>query len=403
MASEAAAGHRSQPAVAVLHILSQAVQSRLLALGLKDVVALPGGFLSGPRQLPPERVSGQEVKDRIHAAVEARQPPRHLVGGVDAVVELAHVGALEVQPGPHVQVLHHVEGQVGDGEDRQHDDDQVDGFLTQGRVVHVIADQRFDDHAVAAEYDDERDAEAEHGQSHAVDEVTGELILGGGVVAGGRVALGARPGVIEDGGDGYDDDHPHQGAGDDRVFLLQPAQRLERVHHPGVPVHADAGQKQDTPVEVHVEYEALQAAQHVTEYPVGLVEVVEDEEGQREDVAEVSQGQVEHVDGDAAPGSHVAHEHPDGQAVAHQPRDEDHDVDGGQVVELEARLGEGASSSRVVVEIGDIQERGQVQVCGHGVRGRGRSFHCGRGDEMGGGGGGTNLRVATAAWPPQTR
>lgn len=144
------------------------------------------------------------------------------------------------------------------------------------------------------------------------------------------------------------------------------------MHDPGVPVNADACQKQNTPVKIHMENKTLQSAQNVPEYPVCFVEVVEDEEGQREDVAEVSQGQVEHVDRDAAPGSHVAHKHPNGQAVAHQPRDENHDVNSGQVVELEARLGEGTSSC-VVMEICYIQQGGQVQVRSHGVRGRGRS------------------------------
>lgn len=119
-------GASSLPPVPILHILSQAVQRCLLTLGLKDIVPLPGGLFSGPRQLPPEGVSSQEVKNRIHTAIEAGQPPRHLVGGVDAVVKFTHVGALEVQPGPHVEVLHHVERQVGDGEDGEHNDNQVD-------------------------------------------------------------------------------------------------------------------------------------------------------------------------------------------------------------------------------------------------------------------------------------
>lgn len=41
-------GALSQPPVPILHILSQAVESSLLALGLKDIVPLPGGFFSGP-------------------------------------------------------------------------------------------------------------------------------------------------------------------------------------------------------------------------------------------------------------------------------------------------------------------------------------------------------------------
>lgn len=141
------------------------------------------------------------------------------------------------------------------------------------------------------------------------------------------------------------------------------------MHHPSVPVNTDACQEQNAPIKIHVEYETLQPTQNVSEYPVRFVEVVEDEEGQGEDVAEISQSQVEHVDRDAAPGSHVAHEHPNGQAVAHQPSDEDNDVNSGQVVELETCLGEGTSSC-VIVQICYVEQGGQVQVCGHGVRGQ---------------------------------
>lgn len=125
-----------------------------------------------------------------------------------------------------------------------------------------------------------------------------------------------------------------------------------------------------------MEYKPLQSAKNISKYPVSLIEIVEDEKGQREDIAEVSQSQVEHVDGDAAPRSHVAHEHPNGQAVSHQSCDENHDVNSGQVVELETCLCEGTSSSCLVVEICHIQQGGQVQVCGHGVRGTHWSVYC---------------------------
>lgn len=120
------------------------------------------------------------------------------------------------------------------------------------------------------------------------------------------------------------------------------------MHDPRVPVNTDAGQKQNTSIEIHVEDETLQSTQHIPKYPVCFVEVVKDEERQREDIAEISQGQVKHVDRDAAPGSHVEHKHPYGQAVAHQPGDEYHDVNRGQVVELKASLCEGTSSALVV-------------------------------------------------------
>lgn len=41
-------GALSQPPVSILHILSKAVERRLLTLGLKDMVPLPRGLFSGP-------------------------------------------------------------------------------------------------------------------------------------------------------------------------------------------------------------------------------------------------------------------------------------------------------------------------------------------------------------------
>lgn len=129
-----------QPPITVLHTLSQAVERCFLALGLKDSISFLWGLFSGPRQLPPKGIPSQEVKDRIHAAVEAGEPPCHLVGGIYSVVKLTHIRALKVEPGPHVEVLHDVERQVGDGKDCKHDDNKMYGFLPQGCIVHIIVD-----------------------------------------------------------------------------------------------------------------------------------------------------------------------------------------------------------------------------------------------------------------------
>lgn len=115
-------GTSLQPPAPILHILSKAVKRCFITLWLKDILSLPRSLFSGPWQLPPEGVSSQEVQNRIHTAIEAGQTPRHLIGGIDAVIKLTHVRGLEVQPGPHVEVLHHMERQVGDGKDCKHYD-----------------------------------------------------------------------------------------------------------------------------------------------------------------------------------------------------------------------------------------------------------------------------------------
>ncbi len=104
-------------------------------------------------------------------------------------------------------------------------------------------------------------------------------------------------------------------------------------------MHADACEEQDASVEIDVEDEPLESAQDVSKYPVCFVEVVEDEEREREHVTKIRQRQVKHVDGDAAPRPHVTHEHPDGQTVSDEAREEDEDVDDGEIVELKPGLG----------------------------------------------------------------
>lgn len=116
-----------------------------------------------------------------------------------------------------------MERQVGDGEDCENYDHQVDGFLSQGGVVHVVADQCLDDHAVATEYDNEWDAEPKHSQNHAVNEITRQLVLGGRVITGGRITFWTSPRVIENWGHAYNDYQPHQRTRDYCILLLQPA------------------------------------------------------------------------------------------------------------------------------------------------------------------------------------
>lgn len=240
-----------------------------------------------------------------------------------------------------------MEGQVGHGEDGEHDDDQMDGLLPERRIVHVVVNERLDDKAVAAKDDHEGHAEPKHGHAHTVDEVPWKLILGGRIIARRDVSFRSSTRIVEDRRDPGYHDEPNQGAGAHSVLLLQSSERLERVDNAGVAVHADARQKQDAPVEVDVKDEALQAARDVTEDPVGFVKVVEYEEGKWEHIAEVSQREVEHVNRNAAPRTHVTHEHPYGQAVPDEASDEDDDVDCGKVVELKSGFGQRAAACEI--------------------------------------------------------
>lgn len=62
--------------------------------------ALSGRFPGRPGKPPSEGVTCQEVKDGVNTAVEAGQAPRHLVSGINLVVEGTHIWGLKIHPGP---------------------------------------------------------------------------------------------------------------------------------------------------------------------------------------------------------------------------------------------------------------------------------------------------------------
>lgn len=84
----------------------------------------------------------------------------------------------------------------------------------------------------------------------------------------------------------------------------------------------DASQQQDAAVQVGVKQETYQFAEQLSERPCVLQEVVDDEQGQREEVEEVGHGQVHQVDGGAGPVGAAAAE-PQHDSVEEQPQHED--------------------------------------------------------------------------------
>lgn len=111
--------------VPILDVLWEAVKRRLLALGLERIISFSGGLFGDSGELASKCVPSQKIQNRVHTAIKAGQAPCHLVSGIHSIIKTAHVWTLEVQSSPHVQVLHDMEGQIGDGEHCENDDDQV--------------------------------------------------------------------------------------------------------------------------------------------------------------------------------------------------------------------------------------------------------------------------------------
>lgn len=134
------------------------------------------------------------------------------------------------------------------------------------------------------------------------------------------------------------DDHaPDGGARQVGMAGLHQGERLERVADAQVAIHADAGEEEDAAVEVDVEQEAHDFAGRHPERPVAVVGVVVDQRGQREDVQEVRQGEVEHEDGGGVPRSHLQEE-PQSRGVEQEADDKHQTVGDGQEDVFEALI-----------------------------------------------------------------
>ncbi len=132
-----------------MNALRQAVQRRVLALGNAGGGSfLPGGLFGALDSMQSERSPAR--KYRIGSTQAVQTGP--VLGSpgrwhINTIVEGTHFRVLEIQSRSHVEVLHNVEGQVRDGKDGKHDDNQVDRLLPKWCVVHVVAYEGFDDAA----------------------------------------------------------------------------------------------------------------------------------------------------------------------------------------------------------------------------------------------------------------
>lgn len=123
-----------------------------------------------------------------------------------------------------------------------------------------------------------------------------------------------------------DNDHgPHGGTHQVGMSGLHQIQSLNRVADAHVPIHADAGEEEDAAVEVDVEQKAHNFAGRHPEGPVVVVTVVVDEGGQRQNVQEVGQGEVEQEDGGGVPGPNLQEE-PQSCGIEDEAKDKDQAV-----------------------------------------------------------------------------
>ena len=146
------------------------------------------------------------------------------------------------------------------------------------------------------------------------------------------------------------------------VAGLDQRQRLDGVADAQVTVHADAGEEEDAAVQVGVEQEAHYFTGSQSKGPVAAVGVVVDEGGQGEDVQEVGQGEVEHVDGAGVPRAHPQ-EQPQGRGIEHEAEHKHQAVGHRQqdvfelLVEATARVEDRGERRRVVACVGAADER----------------------------------------------
>lgn len=273
-------------------------------------------------------VSSQEVEDGVQAAVEAGQRPRNLVGEVDDVKRFTR----DLQhPGGIVEGPRDVEGNETHGEDHQNHHDELDGLVTGGGGLPggrqaVARSAEGPRHQAVARHDDqEGDPEQEHHDRRAVVHVLPEGVLTRGVVAQGVVVPRGRGDENQVGHQAGAHHRPHCGARHVRVAGLDPRYGLDGVADAHVAMHTDAGEEEDAAVKVGVEEEANDLAGGHTEHPVAAVGVVVDEGGEREDVEEVREGQVEHEDGAGVPWAHPDEE-PQGGGVQYKAAHKDQAV-----------------------------------------------------------------------------
>ena len=129
----------------------------------------------------------------------------------------------------------------------------------------------------------------------------------------GRGVMASDPGSPHAGGDEVEHgclagqhQHPHNRSHPAGITGPAPTQGVQRAQDSQAPVHADAGEEEDAAVEVGVEEETHQLAEHRAKWPVVTPGVVINQQRQGRCVERVRNCQVKHVGGGGVPGFEAA-------------------------------------------------------------------------------------------------
>lgn len=248
---------------------------------------------------------------------------------VDALRPLMALLPTGQESGPEVEVLEDVIGDVTKGEEQDQDDQQLHASLFQHLVGGVCPAENHKHVSVAAQREQQRDAEARERPCQTVPQVAGNELSVGGIEAFLSVPAG-----------GFGVEHvwktlnPNQqpgGGGDQhRVGEGDASHGSEGVDDGQVAVDADAGEEGHAAVQVQVEAEPGHLAEGLPEDPATLHEVVDHQEGKRQQVEDVRDSQVEHKQVDVAQFPPVLQQRLQAPSVGQQPHQQHRDVNRGQ-------------------------------------------------------------------------
>lgn len=274
----------------------------------------------------PELVPWESVQSQIEEGVESSQRPGENIKRVHNVLHARHhfqwISILAVYPHRSQDVIRQ------EADCKKHQDHHGDATGSSTRQAAGVGPpgQLFG-HADVAQVDHHKwEQEPKHGQSPAVQPQHTHGHGAGKVQALGLLA-GRLRGYQRPQGSGLKcGEDPNRRARNNSPNPLLHLCRQQRFAHHHVAEHRKAREEEDAPIQMEMEAEAHKAAHEVAKGPQFPVGVVVDQEGHAEDVEEVGQGQVDHDDAAALPGTQLRHVDKDGGQVPQQTHDEDGSV-----------------------------------------------------------------------------
>lgn len=227
-----------------------------------------------------------EVNQRVESTVQTHQAPTELTSDVDTVRPfLAQLPTVQ-KSRPKVEVLEYVVGDVTDREQKHQDDQQLHTFLFEYLVGGICPAENDKHVSVAAQRDEERDAESCERPSKTVPEVTLYVHFIGGVEAFFSVPP-SHFGVEHV----WKTLNPNQQPGGDRdnhrAGESDLSQRSQWMDNSQVPVDTYTGQEADAAVQIQIEEESRYLAERLSKNPSTLHEVVHHQKGNRQQVQDV--------------------------------------------------------------------------------------------------------------------